>query len=120
MMRISNFFLASLLTSILKVEGSVLKVETSFGLQYAATLYKDNYFGCTIQTTPASSQDSFYMFGHHFVSETITRMPKDLNFADKKQAIEFNIALGQNLFFSDYGESSRGRGGSQRNGRRKC
>ena len=99
MMRISNFFIASLLTSILKVGGSVLNDETSFGLQYAATLFKA-YSDSTIQTTPAS-QDSFCMFGHHFVKEMKMRMPQDFNFAKKKNTIELNIALRPNLFFSD-------------------
>jgi hypothetical protein len=100
MMRISNFIAVSFLVSNLKVGGSVLNAETSSSLQYAATLHKDN-FGCTIQTTQAS-QESFCMFGHHFVSETKNIMPQDLKFAKEKHAIRSNIALESDLFFSDF------------------
>ena len=100
MMRISNFIVVSFLISNLKVGGSVLNEETSSSLQYAATLHKDN-FGCTIQTTQAS-QESFCMFGHHFVSETKNIMPQDLKFAKEKHAIRSNIAFESNLFFSDF------------------
>jgi hypothetical protein len=86
--------------SNLKVGGSVLNEETSSSLQYAATLHKDN-FGCTIQTTQAS-QESFCMFGHHFVSETKNIMPQDSKFAKEKHAIRSNIAFELNLFFSDF------------------
>ena len=106
-MWISNFILASLLASNLKVGGSVLNDETSFGLQFSATLFKDN-IGNTVQTTKAS-QDSLCMYGHNFVNETKIIVPQNLTFAKMKQAIELNIALESiSILPNSHGERFRG------------
>ena len=97
MIWISYFILASLLTCYLKVGGSVLNDEPSFGfdLHYAATLHVDE-FVVSLQTKNAS-RDISCTFGQHFISE-MKILPQDSDFARMEQAIKSRIALESGLF----------------------
>ena len=108
MIWISYFILASLLTCYLKVGGSVLNVEPSFGLDlhYAATLHVDEFV--VTSKTKNASRDISCTFGQHFISE-MKILPQDSDFARMEQAIK-SKSHSRVDYFSDIhcGENFRG------------